>query len=682
MFFRQIRRNAVKNRKDNGLFYGSLVIAVVAFYTLLSMDKQDVMRFLKTMESDAVGRLIQLIPVVYVVSLFFVFFLVYFSYHYQLNERRREFGMYLMLGMKQSRLLAMLMGETLLNSAVSVAIGLPAALLITEAISLTTVKLAGLGIIGHEVTWSLTAVTETIAGFVAVQFLAMLILSIKLARTDPAQLLKPDAAETQSMMSLKKSKGVFFLGCILLAAAYAMGVTALSDLDMFVMLLILVMGTGGTFLLYRGAGTVIGRRIQRTGSERSGLYIFTGRQVQENVLFQYKALAVSSLLLLIGLSCISYGIGTVAGSQADTAKTADFSIQDEAEGKDPCKVLESVECKKYISDYYPVFLNMIDAESHEVSVSGLKKAVGELKHVKDKAMQDNIIEYIDIDERYEYVIAQSSYNRIRKAAGKEEITLGDHEVGFYTSGREYPGRMDIYRSALKNGAYIEVDGQKYQLLEEIYYDNLVADRQITLEKAYIVPDEMYQRIAMDSDVPFCYNAVLRQDLVDKNGFMQTLQETSGVLEREGLEFESYLSGIGRRLFYTVAGSYITIYLGCLFMIIANTSVALKYLMQQQTSRKRYRTLLMLGADTADIYRSLAKQIYLFFGMVFIVASVSSVFAVWSMFNGFLRLPEGASVKNVFLLTVAAFGSFVAVQMIYVMIIEKTGRREIRSLNER
>lgn len=280
------------------------------------------------------------------------------------------------------------------------------------------------------------------------------------------------------------------------------------------------------------------------------------------------------------------------------------------------------------------------------------------------------------------MIALSSYNRILKAAGKDKITLGEHETGFFTSDGEYPERMDIYRSALNNGAYIEVDGQQYKILEDIYCDNVVADRQITLEKAFIVPDELYQKIATDSDVPFCYNAVLRQDLVDKNGFMQMLEKASDFLRSEDLEFESYLSGIGRRLFFTVAGSYITIYLGFLFMIIANTSVALKYLMQQQINKKRYRILLMLGADTGDIYRSSAKQIYLFSGMMLAVAAVSSVFAIWSMFNGFMRLPEGASVRNVFLLTGAAFGIFVATQMIYVMIIEKAGRKEIRRLSER
>ncbi len=79
MFFKQIFRNAAKNRKNNGLFFGSLIAAVVAFYTLLSMEEQDVMRFLKTMEGDAVQKLMLLVPAIYVLSLFFVFFLVYFA---------------------------------------------------------------------------------------------------------------------------------------------------------------------------------------------------------------------------------------------------------------------------------------------------------------------------------------------------------------------------------------------------------------------------------------------------------------------------------------------------------------------------------------------------------------------------------------------------------------------------
>ncbi len=74
MFFKHVRRNAAKYRKNNGLFFSSLVVAIVAFYTLLSLGDQDVMLFLKTIESDAVSKLMLLIPVVFMISLFFVFF--------------------------------------------------------------------------------------------------------------------------------------------------------------------------------------------------------------------------------------------------------------------------------------------------------------------------------------------------------------------------------------------------------------------------------------------------------------------------------------------------------------------------------------------------------------------------------------------------------------------------------
>ena len=77
MYFKQILYNIKKNRKDNGLFFATLLIAIVAFYTLLSLESQDVMRFLNALEGDAIQKLMLLVPIIYVVSLFFVFFLVY-----------------------------------------------------------------------------------------------------------------------------------------------------------------------------------------------------------------------------------------------------------------------------------------------------------------------------------------------------------------------------------------------------------------------------------------------------------------------------------------------------------------------------------------------------------------------------------------------------------------------------
>lgn len=45
MFSNLIFRNCRRNRKENGLFFSSLVISIIAFYMILSISTQDVMIF-------------------------------------------------------------------------------------------------------------------------------------------------------------------------------------------------------------------------------------------------------------------------------------------------------------------------------------------------------------------------------------------------------------------------------------------------------------------------------------------------------------------------------------------------------------------------------------------------------------------------------------------------------------
>ena len=155
MFFELIRRNGRRSRKENGLFFAMLLIAIIAFYIILSLSRQDIMLFLREMESDAVNRLLSLIPVFYVMTLVILFFLIYFASKYQLERRRHEFGMYLMMGMTRNRLFLLLLAEDVGSSLVALLIGLPAGVLLSEVISLVTARLAGLGIIGLLWLWNM-----------------------------------------------------------------------------------------------------------------------------------------------------------------------------------------------------------------------------------------------------------------------------------------------------------------------------------------------------------------------------------------------------------------------------------------------------------------------------------------------------------------------------------------------
>ncbi len=673
MFFKQVRRNASKNRKNNGLFFGSLVIAIVAFYTLLSLGDQDVMRFLKTLESDAVSKLMLMIPIVYIISLFFVFFLVYFAYRYQLDNRKKEFGLYLMMGMKRSRLFAMLMSETLWNSLLSVLIGLPIALFLTEGISLASAKVVGIGIIGHKISFSIAAVLGTVIGFIVVQMIAMLILCFEFSRKEPMQLLQTDSPDKQ--ISISKTKGwlCFILGLLLLIMAYGIGILMLRSFDFKIVALILVSGGTGTFLLYRGMGVFIGYRIQRKSPSKSGLFAFTGRQIQENVLHQHKALAISSLLLLIALSCVSFGIGIASGRGSESARSVDFSI--DGREQEVSAFLNSDENKSLIGTAYPMLLSKMDTDIHKFTW-GLDTA---LETQPETSLRNNMIENFDNRSDYPDIISQTSYNSLLESIGKEPIQLEKNQVALYTSIRDTRDFIDILNGALKAGASIQIDNQRYEFLPCLYYDNIVADRKITLYSAIIISDEEYQRLASDPVEPFCWNVLLHKDVVQKNGLLQAIQSMEKSLAATGLEYESYLAGIGRNLFYTVAASYLTIYLGVLFMLISNTVIGLKFLMQQRTNKHRYLTLLMIGASANDLCSSAKKQIRLFFVLAFGLAACSSVFAVWAMFTSFMKLPAGTSVSSVILLAGIGFILFILIEFIYIAIVERASRREIQAL---
>lgn len=674
MFFKQVRRNAAKNRKGNSLFFGSLVIALVAFYTLLSLGDQDVMRFLATVESDAVSKLMMLLPVVYVVSLFFVFFLVYFACKYQIDSRRRELGMYLMLGMKRSRMFSMLFCETLWSSVISLVIGIPVALFITEGISLTTAKVVGLGIIGHHFSFSIDAILWTVCGFIFVQLLSMLFICIGLGRTEPAELLRPENAKKQRHTSGAASAVCFIVGLALLLTAYYLGIFQMRSLSLVVTLLVLICGISGTFLLYRGLGGFLGLRIRRKSPNAVGLQTFTARQVQENVLSQHKSLAIASLLLMMALACISYGISMGVGRSADS-RSVDFSLFGSEEQIDA--VLEQDDVREMVKDSYPLYLSHVkdgyfrDEEKAFDTVSLIEA----LSKVNDpNGLAENIIENLHI----EYVISESSYNRILKNTGEEEIDLAGYKVAMYSSIARNGDFGSIVDSVLKQGISIGIDGTQYEILPMLYHDNVVADRAITLYMALIVPDAVYAELAREPEA-YCRNIHLSDDIVENMGLMQAVQKMDTQLSDTGIEYDSYLGGIGRNLFYTVAASYLTIYLGVLFWLIANTVIGLKYLISQRQTKHRYETLVMLGADMQSMSKSVKKQISVYFALVLSVALVSSAAAIFTMFTSFTKLPVGAPVGVIIALSAVALVAFAGIEVMYIYIVRRTASREIRRL---
>lgn len=686
MFFDFIKQNSRKTRKENGVYFASLIISIIAFYVILSLGEQDVMVYLKTVESDAVARLLLMIPMLYAVSLFFVFFLVYFANKYQLQRRSHEFGLYLMMGMKRSKLFAMIMGETLWNGLVALIIGIPVSLFLTELISLATSRLIGMGIIGHQFRISWVGLGLTVVGFIIVQLVVMFILSLKMSRKEPVDLLNDQKEETQrvlspvwSMVSLLTG-AVLLLGAIFLCIAYGLAILYLRSLDYRIFALILIIGISGTFILFRGLGSLIGAWIKRKSSSSTGLFVFTGRQLQENVLHQWSSLAISSLLILMAMVCFAYGISTALNNSAASDRTVDFTFK--GSEKEVVSVLTSDKLKPYVKDYYAMKLDFFRTSDVEISEntasrifswSGLEELISREKNSDEK---DNLLRNLSYQDS-PYLISLSSYNALLKSINKAPVVLGDDEVALY-SDEEFSHSHDILREVLQFNPTVRMGEKQYKLASTLYTSNIVADRAITLSYALIVPDDIYDTFAGSSEDSYFWNMVLDSDFVQEKGLMQAMYEVDKLFNTAGLDYESYLGSMGRQLFYTVAGSYTTFYLGIMFLIIANTVLGLKFLMQQKSTRHRYSTVAMLGASVESICSSARIQIWLYFGLVISIALISSIFGIWSMLDAF---PNSININKSTSTIVISLILFIVFELCYIWIIQRKSDEEIKKLKE-
>ena len=217
MFFNLTWRNAKRSRSENLIYFLTMITAVAMFYIVLSLGQQDVIRFLSEIESDAVERLLtNLLPTVYLCALLFVFFLVVFANKYQLECRSRELGLYLMFGMTKIKLFIQIMTEGLITSFLALLGGLVCGGFLSEAISLTTARLVGHGIITHQLSFSVSAAIFTSLGFLIIQFVALFVLCGKLFRKELHQLVYGEMAKKQRTGNPYVSFVSFAIGTVIL----------------------------------------------------------------------------------------------------------------------------------------------------------------------------------------------------------------------------------------------------------------------------------------------------------------------------------------------------------------------------------------------------------------------------------------------------------------------------------
>lgn len=690
MFSDLILRNSKRSRKENGLFFSSLVISIVAFYIILSISHQDVMLFLKKMESDAVDRLLMMIPVFYVMTLAILFFLIYFACKYQLQRRRHEFGVYLMMGMQRSRLFSMLLAEDLVGSVLALAIGLPVAVLLSELISLITAKMVGLGIIGHQFTLSLSALVFTVAGFLVIKLAAFLILSGTISRQEIGDLLGdiPGGVKRQRPNAVYTFSAVG--GIAMLALAYTMAIRGTAWRQPGMMFLTELLGFFGTILLFYGMRVIIALLVKRENASRP-LHVFNFRQIQENVIQQSTTMAISSLLILAALCCFGAGIGISSISSKSNAHVLDYTFDDY--GDTDCKqvfpkiqtILRDNDLGSQFSTLFPMRLgNIHTTEEYEgvFVMQSVMDAIAQLPQSEARE-RDILLNNLSFTEK-PYVICLSDYNKLLELAERPLLDLEPNEAAIYIDGTFItPERTAILNEILAGHPQAVLDKTPLYLTGEVQTTRLVTDRSITLSFALILPDDQFRYYTQNRYSVFV-NGVFSTEATEGVSLMNAFSAVNDKLDAIDLSgmdvrYESYLKSMGRQLFYMVAASYITIYLAIIFLVVANTIIGVQFLMSQQKTGRRYQALVRLGATYETLCKAARKQIQWFVGLPVLVAALSSLLGVKALFAGLLSGWVQPMEREMLLVSAAMILLLLVVEVLYMTVIKRSSDRYLLTL---
>ena len=677
MFSELVARNSRRSRRENGLFFTSLLISIVAFYIILSLSHQDVIVFLKTMESDAVNRLLTLVPALYVMTLCILFFLVYYANRFQLARRRHEFGVYLTLGMQRRTLFGMLLAEDLRSSVIALAIGLPAAVLISELISLVTARLVGLGIVGHQFTLSLSAIGWTAAGFLAIKLLASLILSGKIVREEIGALLTETPEGTKKQRPAAVYAAALVLGVALLAGAYTFAILGYAWSGLRYMAGTLALGVAGTLLLFYGLRVIIDR-LARRGDRAGKLRVFNFRQVEETVIHRSGTLAISSLLILAALCCFGAGVATARSSRAET-HTLDYTFRSDGQSPDDLRrTLAAGGLDSAFSDIFEMRIGRVRTSTdyqNTVKFPALQRAIDAMPASDERQQLQYLLEAVG----YPHLIALSGYNRLLTTAGLPELTLAPDEAAVYcdseVSSAENTALLD---RLIADGAAVTIDGAPFTLTGQVQAVSVVTDRSITMSFALIVPDAAFDHYTQ-GDYDVYLDAVLAPSVTEGKSLMRAIADMNGRLDPLGLEYESYLQNLGRELFYIVAASYLTIYLAIIFLVVANTVIGVQFLMGQQKAARRYRTLVRLGAEHDTLCRAAKAQINWYFGLPVGVAAVSSAFGVRALFTGMLTAQAQRGMTDLMITAGAMILLLCVVEWIYMAAVKRSSSKYLLTL---
>ena len=308
MLFKISFKNMKKSFKDYAIYFLTLVLGVAIFYMFNSLDSQQAMLDVTSSTREFIKIMVRMLELVSVFVAVVLGLLIVYANNFLINRRKKEFGIYMTLGMSKGQISRIILFETILVGILSLVAGIVIGVFASQFMSILVAKLFQADLSEFQFVFSKAACIKTCIYFALMYFAVMIFNTITISRYKLINLLT--AIKKNEKLKLKNpvlSVIVFFVSIALLGWAYWTVTVKANTLNTAEKAFEpIIVGIVGTLLFFWSLSGFIIKVIQsRKSIYLKGTNMFVLRQLNNKINTTVVSMSVICIMLFMTISILS-----------------------------------------------------------------------------------------------------------------------------------------------------------------------------------------------------------------------------------------------------------------------------------------------------------------------------------------------------------------------------------------
>ncbi|MTI65002.1 MAG: ABC transporter permease [Firmicutes bacterium] len=632
--------NVKKSFKDYTIYFLTLVFAVCIFYMFNSIESQQELMKVTSMEHDAMNFLSEVLSYMSVFVSVVLGFLIVYANNFLIKRRKKELGIYMTLGMEKRKISTILMMETFFIGLFALLIGLIAGVFSSQLMSIFTAKMFEVDMTDFKFIFSIKATIKSLLYFGIIFSVVMVFNVISVTRCKLINLLYAENKnEMLKTKNIKVSLILFLLSVVSLLVSYYLILTnGMININIY-FTLSLIFGLIGTFLFFMSLSGFLIKFAQRNKEFYfKNLNMFVLKQINSKINTTYISMSVICIALLLSIGALSSGMSLQnilsKGLKEKTPYDNSFFNYKGVE-KDIYKGINKI---------YPLGDKVKNYEQHNIYLSNEKYDTLLSPEYKDS-------KYNNMGNSKIHLISLTDYNEILNIQGKKPINLEKNEYALTCNNKEIKKYLGHIIDEKKQ---ITISNKKLNLginnlLDTVFENSIVYSNMGTV----VVNEEVLKGL----DIRKSTLNIKYKDLVDKEKFDKDIKEIFYKRHKEinmpfnynVSKYQMYLESVSTKTLVTFIG----IYLGFVFLVACVAILALQQLSQAADNKKRYDLLKKIGVEKSMVNKALFTQIIIYFLMPLGLAIIHSIVGL-SAVNDIIKVFGKVDLWYSILITVGFF----------------------------